>query len=82
MAQEHPRMKPRGLHAANAAAGALNHSFSEKMSNSQITHLDQRTGSVCCPNVLAPGGKKEQADKLCGFGGMWGREQGRGQYGT
>lgn len=66
MAQEHCRMKPRGLHAANAAAGGPNHSFSEKMSNSQITHLDQRTGNVCCLNVSTPGEKKEQADK-CGF---------------
>lgn len=75
-------MKPRGLHAADAAARAPSHSFPVKRSNSQITHLGERTGSVCCLSMLAPGGKKEQADKLCVCGAMWGREQGRGQYGN
>lgn len=83
MAQEHHRLKPGLLDAVEAAAGAPNHSFSEKTSNSQITHLDHRTGNICCLNVLALGGKEEQTDILYVCGGMYGgREGGRGQYGN
>lgn len=52
------------------------------MSIIQITHLDQRSGNVCCLSVLAPGGKKEQAEKLCVCGGMWGRDREWGSTGS